>query len=164
MPCDVIHLLNVFAFRTFIALRQVHPWLLLVCRTIAETVVPAYRSKCSKHVFTQPQLLTLLCLMRYEDGTFREVEVRLAEHAALRQALDLRTVPDYTTVYRFLRRLEDATIQRVLTAVVRRLPRRRGQTVVAIGGTGLTPGARSVRASSSACTIRAACGGAGASG
>ena len=113
----------------------------LGCRTVAETTVPAYRSTCSKHVFTQPQLLTLLCLMRYEDWTFREVEVRLAEHTALRQALGLRTVPDYTTVYRFLRRLDDETIQRVLTAVVRRLPHRRGKTVVAIDGTGLTPGA-----------------------
>ena len=73
----------------------------LVCRTVAETAMPMYRRKFSKHVFTQPQLLTLLCLMRYEDWPFREVEVRLAAHAALRKALDLRTVPDYTTVYRF---------------------------------------------------------------
>jgi len=29
--------------------------------------------------FTQPQLLAILCLMRYEDWTFREAEVRLAE-------------------------------------------------------------------------------------
>ena len=102
---------------------------------------PADRSKFSKHMFTQPPLLTLLCLMRYEDWTFREVEVRLAEHAALRKALSLQQVPDYTTVSRFLRQLDDATLQRVLTAVVRRLPRRRGKTVLAIDGTGLTPGA-----------------------
>jgi len=113
----------------------------VVCRTVAETAMPAYRSKFSKHVFTQPQLLTLLCLMRYEDWTFREVEVRLAEHRELRKALDLRQVPDHTTVYRFLRRLDDDTIQRVLTAVVHRLPRRRGKTLLGIDGTGLTPGA-----------------------
>jgi hypothetical protein len=113
----------------------------VVCRTVAETVLPAYRHKFSKHVFTQPQLLTILCLMRYEDWTFREAEVRLREHRALRQALELPAVPDYTTVYRFLRRLDDTTIQRVLTAVVRRLPRRRHKTVVGIDGTGLTPGA-----------------------
>lgn len=113
----------------------------VVCRTVAETVLPMYRHKFSKHVFTQPQLLTILCLMRYEDWTFREAEVRLAEHRALRQALDLREVPDYTTVYRFLRRLDDETIQRVLTAVIRRLPRGRRKAVVGIDGTGLTPGA-----------------------
>lgn len=113
----------------------------LVCRTVAETAMPAYRSKFSKHVFTQPQLLTILCLMRYEDWTFREAEVRLAEHAALRKAVGLTAVPDYTTLYRFLRRLDEDTIQRVLTAVVRRLPAKRRKTLVGVDGTGLTPGA-----------------------
>ena len=110
-------------------------------RVVAETVAPAYRSPCSKHVFTPPQLLTRLCLRRDEDWTFREVAGRLAEQAALRKALSLQQVPDYTTVYRVLRRLEDEAIQRVLTAVVHRVPRQRGKTVVAIAGTGLTPGA-----------------------
>ena len=39
---------------------------------VAEAVVPTYKSKYSKRVFTQPQLLAVLCLMRYEDWTFRE--------------------------------------------------------------------------------------------
>jgi len=50
-------------------------------------VVPTYRSKFSKHLFTQPQLLAVPCLMRYEDWTFREAEVRLREHTELREAL-----------------------------------------------------------------------------
>ena len=117
----------------------------LVCRTVAETVLPPYRSKFSKHLFTQPQLLTVLCLMRYEDWTFREAEVRLAEHRALRQALRLTQVPDHTTLYRFLRRLDEAMIQRVLTAVARRVPhpsaRHARGTLLAVDATGLTPGA-----------------------
>jgi hypothetical protein len=48
-----------------------------VAREVAETVLPSYRSKFSKHLFTQPSLLAVLCLMRYEDWTFREAEVRL---------------------------------------------------------------------------------------
>jgi len=55
----------------------------------ASSILPKYRSKFSKHVFTQPQLLSILCLMRYEDWTFREAEVRLSEHLELRQALEL---------------------------------------------------------------------------
>jgi hypothetical protein len=35
--------------------------------SIARMVLPRYRSKFSKHQFTQPQLLALLCVMRYED-------------------------------------------------------------------------------------------------
>ena len=64
---------------------------------IARRVMPAYRSKYSKHTFTQPQLLAILCLMRYEDWTFRETEVRLQEHIELRMALGLKQTPDYTT-------------------------------------------------------------------
>src|ERR1700676_1415138 len=108
-----------------------------VCRA----VLPRYRSRFSKHKFTQPQLLAVLCLMRYEDWNFREAEVRLREHRELRQALPLRWVPDYTTLYRFLKRLEGARIDRGRGETVRRLRRGRAQVRVcaAMDGTGLSP-------------------------
>jgi hypothetical protein len=40
-----------------------------VARDGAEAALPRYRSPCSKHTFTQPTLLAILCLMRYEDWT-----------------------------------------------------------------------------------------------
>jgi hypothetical protein len=52
-----------------------------VCRA----VLPRYRSRFSKHKFNQPQLLAILCLMRYEDWTFREAEVWLGEHRVMRR-------------------------------------------------------------------------------
>ncbi|MGH9701431.1 MAG: transposase, partial [Candidatus Acidiferrales bacterium] len=109
---------------------------------VAGRVLPRYRSRFSKHQFTQPQLLAVLCLMRYEDWTFREAEVRLREHSELRGVLGLASVPDYTTVYRFLRRLPDDTIEKALGESVRRLRRssRRGRqrAAVAVDGTGLS--------------------------
>lgn len=63
---------------------------------ISQRVLPAYRSRFSKHTFTQPQLLAILCLMRYEDWMFRETEVRFSEHSELRQALLLSQSPDHT--------------------------------------------------------------------
>ena len=63
---------------------------------IATRVMPLYRNKFSKHTFTQPQLLEILCLMRHEDWTFRETEVSLQEHVELRMALGLKQTPDYT--------------------------------------------------------------------
>ncbi|MGO8789487.1 MAG: hypothetical protein ACLQVL_19155 [Terriglobia bacterium] len=54
---------------------------------VGRAVLPPYRTPFSKHPFTQPQLLGILCLMRYEDWTFREAEARLREHRELRQAL-----------------------------------------------------------------------------
>jgi hypothetical protein len=41
--------------------------------------------------------------MRFEDWTFREAEVRLAEHSDPRRAHGLERVPDQTTLYRFMR-------------------------------------------------------------
>jgi hypothetical protein len=112
---------------------------------VSKAVLPRYRSRFSKHQFDQPQLLAVLCLMRYEDWTFREAEVRLGEHRELRQALGLVSVPDFTTLYRFLQRLDDVTIDRAVGETVRRLRgahrkgRRRAR--VAVDATGLAQGA-----------------------
>lgn len=110
-----------------------------VALDVARSILPVYRSRFSKHQFTQPQLLTILCLMRYEDWTFREAEVRLSEHRELREVLQLKSVPDYTTLYRFLKRLDEDWINRVLGASVRRFrnKKHRRRARVAIDGTGL---------------------------
>jgi hypothetical protein len=110
---------------------------------VMEEVMPPYGSKFSKHTFTQPQLMTILCLMRFEDWTFREAEVRLAEHSDLREALGLERAPDHTTLYRFMRRVSDEVLDEVLITVATR-PRRRGRqrkrAIVAVDATGLAPG------------------------
>ena len=108
---------------------------------IATAVLPRYRTRFSKHQFTQPQLLAILCLMRYEDWTFREAEVRLNEHAELRRALGLVQVPDHSTMCRFLSRLPEEAIGRALAEAARRFPRRRRRVRAAIDGTGLSGGA-----------------------
>src|SRR3970282_2727963 len=95
---------------------------------VGRAVLPPYRTRFSKHQFTQPQLLAVLCLMRYEDWTFREAAVRLGEHRELREALQLKSVPDYTTLYRFLQRLGGGTIERILGETVRRVPRGCGRS------------------------------------
>ena len=114
-----------------------------VALQVATRVLPPYRSRFSKHQFAQPQLLAVLCLMRYEDWTFREAAVRLREHGELREALQLRSVPDYTTLYRFLKRLGDDTIDRGLGETVRQLRRGRRSARVTAGvdGTGLSQNA-----------------------
>lgn len=110
---------------------------------IAKRVLPMYRSKFSKHTFTQPQLLAIVCLMRYEDWTFREAEVRLMEHLELRRALSLDQVPDYTTFFRFMQRLEAQAIQEALQEAALEVLQGQTQrkTVFAVDATGLAPGA-----------------------
>ena len=113
----------------------------------ARAVVPDYRCRRSKHTYTQPQLLAVLCLMRYADWTFRDAEVHLAEHTELRTALGLGArVPDHTTLWRFLDRLPLAVLQELLAEVLRRGgpptgPRGgRRRATVAVDATGLATG------------------------
>jgi len=115
---------------------------------VATAVVPPVRHPRSKHGFTQPQLLAIRCLLRYEDWTFREAEGRLAEHRERRRALRLRRVPDYTTRCRFLARLDPTDVARAVAEIGRRLPPRPGPpggrrcgAIVAVDATGLTTGA-----------------------
>src|SRR6202040_1615818 len=100
-----------------------------IAMQVCKAVLPRYRSRFSKRQFNQPQLLAILCLMRYEDWTFREAEVRLGEHRELRQALGLVSFPDFTTLYRFLQRLDDQVIDLAFGETVRRLrgTRKKGQ-------------------------------------
>src|SRR3972149_10880083 len=110
---------------------------------VSRAVLPRYRTRFSKHQFTQPQLLAVLCLMRYEDWTFREAEIRLAEHTELRRALSLNQVPDHTTLYRFMKRLDTRIIQRALREAARQVLKKKsgGKAILAVDATGLAPGA-----------------------
>jgi hypothetical protein len=123
-----------------------------VALDVARSVLPDYRSKFSKHVFTQPQLLAIVCPMHYEGWTLRKAEVRLAEHRELREALGLDKAPDYTRLHRFLNRLEERVLVRALGETVRRgaSPSRHAhhddqqqesRSIDAMDASGLSPGA-----------------------
>jgi len=94
---------------------------------VSRAVLPRYRSRFSKHQFSQPQLLAI------------------SEHRELRQVLGLVSVPDFTTLYRFLQRLDDQTIDRAVGETVRRLRgslrQKRKRARVAVDATGLAQGA-----------------------
>lgn len=79
--------------------------------------------------------------MRCEDWTFREADVRLGEHGELRQTEGLGRVPAFTTLYRFLERLNDQTLDRAVGETVRRMRgwrhRGRRRARVAVDATGL---------------------------
>ena len=60
---------------------------------VSRAVLPRYRSRFSKHQFTQPQLLAILCLMRYEDWTFAKPRCGSANIANCVRALGLPACP-----------------------------------------------------------------------
>jgi len=92
-----------------------------VAHAVAHAVLPNYRTPKSKHTFTQPPLLAVLCLMRFDDWGWRDAEVRLAEHRELRRVLGFRhRVPDYSTLCKFAHRLEPVVLEAALAETVRR--------------------------------------------
>src|SRR5207237_8231920 len=96
-----------------------------VALEVLREVVPSYSHRVSPQRFTQPQLLAILCLMRYEDWTFRGAEIRLGEHGELRRALEVQAVPDHSTLFRFMLRLVESVIWHALAVVVRRLQKKK---------------------------------------
>jgi hypothetical protein len=69
-----------------------------VAREVAGAILPRYRSPYSKPTCPQPTLLAIVRRMRYEDWTYREVEMRRRAQAELRAALGRARTPDYTTL------------------------------------------------------------------
>ena len=109
---------------------------------VSPAELPAQRTKFSKQQFFQPQLLAVLCVMRFEDWIFREAEVNLSEHEELCRALEVDAIPDHTTLYRFLLRLNEDNLCKVLGEIIRRVPRRyRRRVRVAVYTTGLSQNA-----------------------
>jgi hypothetical protein len=92
-----------------------------VAREVAESALPLYSHPRSKRLYTQPQLVAILCLMRYEGWTYREALVRLAEHRELGEALHLARAPHFTTLQKFLKRLGEEELEGLLAEAAERL-------------------------------------------
>ncbi len=87
---------------------------------VAQRVMPPYASKFSPKTYTQPQLLACLLLKEYLRQDYRTVEETLELSEALRVALELRRVPDFSTLWWFAKnRVNDDLLQRALTETIR---------------------------------------------
>ena len=68
-------------------------------------VFPEYRSACSRHDFTQPQLFACLILRKYMNIDYRSISQWLADCSDIRQWLGLGRSPHFTTLQKTERRL-----------------------------------------------------------
>jgi len=66
-----------------------------ICMHLATEHLPPYSSKFSKHIFTQPQLVTLYCLKLKLRATYRELINWLAEMPRVQEALGLKRLPHF---------------------------------------------------------------------
>jgi hypothetical protein len=108
----------------------------------ATGVLPRYAHRYSPKKFTQPQLFACLVLKTFLKTDYRGLTAHLADHAELRDALGLKTVPHFTTPQKASRRLLRLPVaRRLFTATVRRfLKRRRRVQRAALDSTGLDCG------------------------
>jgi hypothetical protein len=72
---------------------------------VGRMALAPYRSRYSKHTYTQPQLFAMLVLRQFLRTDYRGVVALLAEWGELRRALRLRAVPHYSTLCYAERRL-----------------------------------------------------------
>lgn len=72
---------------------------------VGQDALPAYRSKFSPKIFTQPQLLAALVLKAFFKTDYRGIQAILLDSSDLRQVLGLTRVPHFTTLQKAAARL-----------------------------------------------------------
>ena len=77
----------------------------LVAHATAERTFRPYRHKKSPKKFTQPQLVACLVLKEFFKTDYRGLSAILEDSSDLREALELSSVPHYTTLQKASQRL-----------------------------------------------------------
>ena len=72
---------------------------------IAREAIPAYSSKYSKKTYTQHQLFAALAVKTFLGTDYRGIEQHLKDWSDLRDELDLKTVPDHSTLQKAAERI-----------------------------------------------------------
>jgi hypothetical protein len=101
-------------------------------RTIGR-VLPTYSGKFSKRTYTQHQHATAVCLMKYENKPYRDVVELLVEFADYFKFG--KTIPHFTTLQKFFKRIPSFVWDFVLTKTFRLISKERAVNV-AIDSTG----------------------------
>jgi IS5 family transposase len=102
--------------------------------TTAQAVVARYAHPKSPQRFTQPQLVVCLLLSQYLNLSYRNTEELLLASSEVREALELKAVPDHTTISRMLKRLTLARLEALLTEILKQLEEK--EEMVAVDATG----------------------------
>lgn len=109
---------------------------------IGQKTLHRYSHPCSPKKFTQPQLFACLVLKEFLKLGYRGLEAALSDFAELRSAIQLKGVPDFTTLQKAAGRLlRAARAKRIVRATVRRAVAdhvvRPTVSLAALDGTGL---------------------------
>jgi IS5 family transposase len=103
---------------------------------LAQRNYPMYRRGKSKKTFSQPQLVACVLLMMYLNQSYRDFEEWLYASDQVCAALELKRVPDHSTLNRAFHRLTETRMRRLLDTLLKQLKVK--EEVVAGDSTGYT--------------------------
>ncbi len=83
---------------------------------VGQEALEPYSCRKSKKVFTQPQLFAILVLRQFLNMDYRGVVAMIADWSDAREALDLKRVPNYSTLCYAEKRLQKKGPSRNLNA------------------------------------------------
>jgi Transposase DDE domain len=78
---------------------------LLVGHLIGKLALPDYAHKCSPKTYTQPQLFACLVLKEFLHRDYRGIEQLLKDAPDLAAAIELKAIPDHSTLQKAAKRL-----------------------------------------------------------
>src|SRR5205823_10218680 len=116
--------------------------ILAVGYAIGKLTLPDYAHKCSPKTYTQPQLFACLVLKEFLHRDYRGIEALLKDTPELAASIDLKQVPDHSTLQKAAKRLLCAEFAGGLLDMTVRLGKYLGKLgasvpLAAMDGTGL---------------------------
>lgn len=103
---------------------------------IAQEALPTYSHPKSPHIYTLPQLAACVLLGFYLNLSYRDLEEWLLATDRVLQVLELKRVPDHTTLYRTYRKLLMEDWERMKRALLAKLGVEGEEEVIAADSTG----------------------------
>lgn len=77
----------------------------------AKWTFPKYSCDYSNHLYTQPQLFTILAMKKFLNLTYRRTIECLKLMTKLTKSLGLNKVPHFTTIQKFFDRMSDTILK-----------------------------------------------------
>lgn len=99
-------------------------------------VFSKYSCGYSNHLYTQPQLFTILATKLYLKATYRDIIDILAPYAEILKFLRLSKMPHFTTIQKFFDRMSDSQIMFLNDVILADHPEK--SELIALDGTGHT--------------------------
>ncbi len=107
-----------------------------IAYAIAQETLPKYSHPKSPHIYTLPQLAACVLLGFYLDISYRDLEEWLWATEKVLEVLELKRVPDHTTLYRTYRKLRLEDWERMRRVLLAKLGVEGEEGVIAADSTG----------------------------